>query len=134
MRKFLAFIVLILEFAILDVVVSFLFTFLVWCFAQISVLALAVRIFIYVLLGSTVIAIALAPMMYGSGLMIATSEAIAESKSGIRYVIFGTAGFVICALVVILNLLLNKSFSIVYTYLAIVAVIVGIVGYIDREK
>lgn len=128
MKRVFAFIVLLVEFAILAVVVSLVFTFLLWCFAQISVLSLAFRAIIYIALGSTILGIALAPLIYGAGIMVATSEAIAESEQGIRYIIFATAAFVLCAVIVLLYWLMTRSVSIVYIYLAIVAIVVGATG------
>ena len=133
-RRTLAFLVMVIEFWVFGFIVELVFRFLSWCFTQLSTLNGVFQVIIYLVLGSTIIGIALAPMFYGIPAMVSSSEGIAPSRNGARYIVFAVINGLFCAVIVVLYFVTSHRFSLVYTYLIIAAIIIGVVGkHVSKE-
>lgn len=97
--------------AICSVVVYYVAVFLIWlvvlAVGAISTLTVFWQIVIYLLGGSTLIAIIFAPLQYGGILTVSTSEAVKPSKAGTRYKVFAIAIMVLFALEFIASIIIS---------------------------
>lgn len=103
MKRVLSWIVLLLISCLISLLSSFVGMIRSYIFSFINELSTFLRVLIYVFGGTTFFSLLLLPVHYGSLLAISASEAIKNSKRGMRYVVFSVLMLITNAIYIIIG-------------------------------
>lgn len=118
LKHLLAWLSIFVCYLIVAILASLAMSFVAFIVMQVGKLSLVTRLFIYLVGGTTLLGIALAPLHFGPAITAAVSESIYPSANGTRYIVFATIQITLSALSFVLNLIAGHlNIAILYTVL-----------------
>lgn len=122
-RTFLSWVFLYIAYLVVGWIGSLLFRFGFWAWGEFLSLSAFLKLIIVCLGGGTFIGIIISSLFYVPVLTITLSEAIARSKCGTRYIVFGTIAILVTGISFLLRIILSQSVNIPSLYVIVYCII-----------